>query len=46
LTDDKKNNSFHAVQKFIGSTPHDKKLSYASVLQSAILSAIKKRWVG
>jgi len=39
----KKDNSFHAVQKFIGCTPYDKKLSYASVLQTASLSAIKKR---
>jgi len=39
-------NPFHVVQKITGCTPDDKKLSYASFLQTACLSHIKKRWVG
>jgi len=35
--------SFRIVQKVTGCTPYDKKLSYASFLQTACLSDIKKR---
>jgi len=34
------------VQKFMGCTPYDKRLSYSSYVQTASLSAVKKQWVG
>ena len=36
-------NSFHMVQSMIGCTPNDKQLSYASYMQTAVLSAVKNR---
>jgi len=36
-------NSFRMVQKLAGCTTDDKKLSYASFLQTACLTDIKKR---
>jgi len=35
--------SFHMVQHLKGCTPHDKKLNYASFLQTRSLSTIKQR---